>query len=168
MRVLEVTARKRPIHTGLRAALFKDQTIYSGLALPKTRLRAADSTSSTAMQGQHGNAVFWQRETRSSEGGPEALVNRVSQSALPASPLFIRVPEAPSRKRPLHAGFQGGALNPLYSGSTLPKDKAASRRQYEEYGKASQRRVLAKEAAISERRGTAWRKQGLDCLSAAS
>ena len=38
----------------------------------------------------------------------------------------------------------------IYSGSTLPKDKAASRRQYEQYGKASQGSILAKEAAISE------------------
>ena len=37
MRVLEVLTRKRPIHTGLRAAFFKSQTIYSGSTLPKDK-----------------------------------------------------------------------------------------------------------------------------------
>ena len=36
---------------------------------------------------------------------------------------------------PVFTDFRGGTR--LKSGSALPKDKAASRRQYEEYGKAS-------------------------------
>ena len=37
IRASEAFARKRPIHTGLRAALFKSQTIYSGSTLPKDK-----------------------------------------------------------------------------------------------------------------------------------
>ena len=37
IRVSEVHARKRPLHAGLRAAFFKNQTIYSGLTLPKDK-----------------------------------------------------------------------------------------------------------------------------------
>ena len=86
---------------------------------------------------------------------------------MPASPLFIRVPEVPARKRPIHTGLRATLFKnqTIYSGSALPKDKAVSRRQTTQYGKASQRRILAKEAAISEGRVAAWRKQGLDCLS---
>ena len=69
----------------------------------------------------------------------------------------MRVLEVTARKHPIHAGFRSVPRKP-HSGSTLPKDKAASRRQYEQYGKASQRSILVKEAAISEGRGVAWRK----------
>ena len=111
-------------------------------------------------------------------GCPPVRVFRASPGTLPASPLFIRVPEVPTRSAFIHAGFgsacpqtpyplgrQRDAIIPLHSGSALPKDKVASRRQYEEYGKASQRNILAKEDAISEERGVAWREEGLDCLS---
>ena len=40
------------------------------------------------------------------------LVNRASPGSLFASPLFIRVPEAITRKRPIHAGF-GAPQKPL-------------------------------------------------------
>ena len=52
---------------------------------------------------------------------------------------------------PCFYGFQRGAPE-AYSGSTLAKDKAASHRQYEEYGKAKpiqQRRILVKEDAMA-------------------
>ena len=63
----------------------------------------------------------------------------------------MRVLEVPARKRPIHTGLRAAFFKSqtIYSGSTLPKDKAASRRQYKQYGKASQRSILAKEAAIS-------------------
>ena len=48
---------------------------------------------------------------------------------------------------PVFTDFRG-VLQKLNSGSTLPKDKAASRRQCIQYSKASQRSILAKEAAI--------------------
>ena len=55
---------------------------------------------------------------------------------------------------PIFTEFRRGFAS-LKSGSTLPKDKAASRRQYEEYDKAKptqQRRILVKENAIPLRR----------------
>ena len=98
-------------------------------------------------------------------------VNRASPDTLLGAPLSMRVLEVPAWKRPIHTGLRAALFKDqtIYSGSTLPKDKAVSRRQTIQYGKARstrQRSILAKEAAISERRGVAWRKQGLDCLSA--
>mgnify|MGYP001697404866 CR=1 FL=1 len=37
---------------------------------------------------------------------PEARVFRASQGSLPASPLFIRVPEVLARRRPICTGFR--------------------------------------------------------------
>ena len=50
----------------------------------------------------------------------------------------MRVLEVPARKRPIHTGLRAALFKnqTIYSVSTLPKDKAASRRQYEQYGKA--------------------------------
>ena len=65
---------------------------------------------------------------------PLAHVFRASPDTLPASHLFIRAPEVPARKRPIHTGLRAALFKGqiIHSGSTLPKDKAVSRRQYEQ------------------------------------
>ena len=59
----------------------------------------------------------------------------------------MRVLEVLTRKRPIHTGLRAAFFKSqtIYSGSTLPKDKAASRRQYEQYGKAKPTKYFGKE-----------------------
>ena len=59
------------------------------------------------------------------------------------SPLYLKGFRAFYVFCPIFTDFRG-VLQKLNSGSTLPKDKAASRRQYEEYGKAKPTRYFGK------------------------
>ena len=73
IRVTEVPARKRPIHTGLRAAFLKARQSIAARLCQKTRRRAAGSTSSTARRA---NAVFWQRKPLFQKGTGELGGNK--------------------------------------------------------------------------------------------
>ena len=74
-------------------------------------------------------------------GCPEPRVFRASPGTLLANALFIRASGAPARKRPIHADFRACTFAHLIT-TKHPKPLRRSRR-----------------------RGAAWRKQGLDCLS---
>ena len=60
---------------------------------------------------------------------------------------------------PCFYGFQGGAS--LKSGSTLPKDKAGSRRQYGQYGKAKPTQYFGKESRYFRDAGRLGGSKGL-------
>ncbi len=89
-------------------------------------------------------------------GSRKPLVFRASPGTPPANALFIRAPEATAQKRPIHAGLRAALLKTRQSIATrlCQKTRRRDADSTSSTARRSQRRILAKEAAISGTRGS--------------